>query len=134
MLGTTTSAPFYIPAFIPRREPATAPLPERVKRYATTAIHSRGYYRSVLHALLDGLARGLSDWQVAQNLNALKIPTATGLEWSGDKVKTAYKKLRHHRRYPNRLYQAMTECVMWNELTHEQVMPLLLHRTRPGSM
>jgi hypothetical protein len=135
MLGRTTSVPNYIPRYIPSRaEPPVAAVPERAQRYATTAIHSRGYYRSVLLALLDGLARGLSDWQVAQNLNALKIPTPTGLQWDRDKVKAAYKRIRHHHRYPNRYYQALTECVMWGEFSQEEVMPLLQPRTRPGHM
>jgi hypothetical protein len=129
-----TPVPYYIPTFVPRTVSEPASVSARASRYATTVIHSRSYYKAVLLALLAGLANGHTDRQVAEALNDLKIPTPTGLQWDSEKIKTAYKRIRHHHRYPNRYYQAMTECVMWGELSHEQVMPLLHPRTRPGHM
>jgi hypothetical protein len=104
------------------------------KRYATTAIHSRGYYRSVLLALLDGLKRHLSNHAVADELNEKKIPSPTGLPWTEEKIKGLYKRIRHHNHYPTKFYAALLECAFWGEISQAQALPLLIQRRRLGTM
>jgi hypothetical protein len=128
MQGIATSTPYHIPAFIPR--------PQQVPevRFATNTNHSRGYYRSVMLKFLDGLKLGLSSSAIANNLNALNILSPTGGRWDGERVKATMKRIRHSKRYPTKFYQALLECVFWGEISQADAMPLLLQRTRPGSM
>lgn len=93
--------------------------------YATHTHHSLAYYKRLVLALSQSIQNGFSHRDIAAFLNAAKIPTPTGKDFSTKTVANTLKSLRTPAEIPSLAYQAMMTMIFGRELTKHQCLPLL---------
>jgi hypothetical protein len=100
-------------------------------RFATKTFHSLAYYKRLLLKLAEGLDAGLTNREIADDLNKAEIQSPTGKAFSVDSLKQMLKGLRNPLDYPSNLHRAMLQLHFDGELTKVQCVPLI--SVRPGT-
>lgn len=92
--------------------------------------HSLAYYAQVLTILIAAVRGRFPHALTASHLNAARIPSPTGLTWSGQLVKETLSRLRSHQnRQKSHLHEALLELIKNGDFTIRDALPLFQQRS-----
>ena len=103
------------------------------KTYNNNSRRPSAYYELVINHLIRMNNDTLTYAAMATELNALDIPTPTGLQWNSEHIKNLLKKLRTYKTKPSFIAQHLLELVFEHKLTIKETLPLFKSR-RHGVM
>lgn len=96
-----------------------------VYSYSTRTKHSLLFYADTLRGLLFGVNSRMNNIAIAQHLNSVGLPSATGAPWTTAAVSMALHKLRNYRTSSSNLHVALNQLIVDGVVTKEHYLPLL---------